>query len=124
LAELASTQARLLFFLNSHCGSCLRIADKVDGWAYQLDPAVGILVVYVDESAAAGQVRHSREVATWEPELNVQRVLGLQGTPAAVLLGADGLLAGGPVAGEDDILELVEAVSDEIAAPPREQPLV
>ncbi|WP_165356958.1 MauE/DoxX family redox-associated membrane protein [Nocardioides zhouii] len=116
LAEAASTQARVLFFLNTHCGSCLRIAEKVDGWADRLDPAVGILVVYTDESAAAGQVGHRPDLATWEPELNAQRVLGLSGTPAAVLLGADGLLAGGPVTGEDNILELVEAVLEEVEA--------
>ncbi len=116
LVEAASTQARFLFFLNTHCGSCLRIAEKVDEWADRLDPAVGILVVYVDESAATAQVGHRPDLATWEPELNVQRILALPGTPAAVLLGADGLLAGGPVTGEDNILELVEAVLDEVGA--------
>ena len=116
LAEAARTQARFLFFLNTHCGSCLRIGEKLDGWADRLDPAVGVLAVYVDESAAASQVVHRPDLATWEPELNVQRVLALGGTPAAVLLGADGLLAGGPVKGEDDILELVDAVLAEVEA--------
>ena len=116
LAEAASTQARLVFFLNTHCGSCLRIGEKLDGWADRLDPAVGIIAVYATESAAAEQVTHRADLATWEPELNVQRVLGLAGTPAAVLLGADGLLAGGPVRGEDEIVELVEAVLAEVAA--------
>jgi hypothetical protein len=32
------------------------------------------------------------------------------GAPAAVLLGADGYLAGGPVAGEDDVAAFVEDV--------------
>ncbi len=114
LAETSTTQARLLFFLNTHCGSCLRIADKVDGWADRLDPAVGVLVVYAHEWAAADQELHRPELATWEPELNVQRVLGLSGTPAVVVLGADGLLAGGPVVGEANILELVEAVLAEV----------
>lgn len=116
LAEAASTQARLVFFLNTHCGSCLRIGEKLDGWADRLDPAVGIIAVYATESAAAEQVTHRADLATWEPELNVQRVLGLAGTPAAVLLGADGLLAGGPVRGEDEIVELVEAVLAEVEA--------
>ena len=116
LVEAARTQARLLLFLNTHCGSCLRTAEKIDGWADRLDPAVGVLAVYVDESSAAQQVGHRRDLATWEPELNVQRVLGFQGSPAAVLLGADGLLAGGPVTGEDDVTELVEAVLAEVEA--------
>lgn len=123
LAEVASTQARFLFFLNAHCGSCLRIAEHLDGWADRLDPAVGILAVYVNTSAAE-RAAHRHDLATWEPELNVQRVLGITGTPAAVLLGADGLLAGGPVSGEDDIMELVEAVFEQIGeAPPLDEQL-
>ncbi len=118
LAEAASTQARLLLFLNAHCGSCLRIADRVDGWADRLDPAVGVLAVYVDKSTAAGQSGHRSDLATWEPELNVQRVLGSHGSPSAVLLGADGYLAGGPVSGEDDVVELVEAVLEQVDGAP------
>ena len=114
LAEIASTQARFLFFLNTHCASCQRIAAQLDGWADRLDPAVGILAVYFDENVAERAAGHRKEMATWEPELNVQRVLGITSNPSAVLLGADGLLAGGPVKGEDNILELVEAVFAEV----------
>ena len=113
LAEIASTQARFLFFLNPHCGSCLRIAEQLDEWADRLDPAVGILAVYFDENVAK-QVGHRKDLATWEPELNVQRVLGVTSNPSAVLLGADGLLAGGPVKGEDAVIGLVEAVFAEV----------
>lgn len=113
LAEIASTQARFLFFLNTHCASCQRIAAQLDGWADRLDPAVGILAVYFDENVAE-HAGHRKDLATWEPELNVQRVLGITSNPSAVLLGADGLLAGGPVRGEDNILELVEAVFEEL----------
>ncbi len=114
LVEAASNQARMLFFLNMHCGSCMRIAEKLDSWADRLDPAVGLLAVYGDQTIAGEQDGHRRELATWEPELNVQRVFGLSGTPAAVVLGADGLLAGGPVVGEANIFELVEAVLAEV----------
>ncbi|RYB92379.1 hypothetical protein EUA06_05325 [Nocardioides glacieisoli] len=113
LAEIASTQARFLFFLNTHCASCQRIAAQLDGWADRLDPAVGILAVYFDENVAE-HAGHRKDLATWEPELNVQRVLGITSNPSAVLLGADGLLAGGPVRGEDNILELVETVFAEL----------
>lgn len=113
LMEAATTQARFLFFLNTHCGACLRVAERLDEWADRLDPAVGVLAVYVDESTAR-QGSHRTELAAWDPELNVRRVLGLTGTPSAVLLGADGLLAGGPVRGEDEVIELVEAVFAEV----------
>lgn len=114
LTELAMTQARLLVVLNPGCGPCVRTAARLDDWAALLAPAVGVLAVYPDESSAAGAPEHARELGVVEPELNVRRVLAV-GTPAAVLLGADGLLAGGPVAGEDAVSEFVEDVVDELS---------
>jgi len=35
---------------------------------------------------------------------------GVRGTPSAILLGADGLLAGGPVTGVTDVMTFVEEV--------------
>jgi thiol-disulfide isomerase/thioredoxin len=115
LTEAATTQARLVVVLNSNCGPCIRTAEKLDGWAQRLDPVVGVLVVYPDEAAAAGQVGHSPDLSTWEPDWNVRRVFALA-PPSVVLLGADGFLAGGPVSGEDEVNELVETVLAEVEA--------
>ena len=117
LSELAMTQARLLVVLNPHCGPCVRTAEKLDDWAAQLDPAVGVLAVYPDQSSADRATEHARELAASEPERNVRRLFSV-GTPAAVLVGADGFLAGGPVAGEDDVAEFVA----EVLAAVSEQP--
>lgn len=122
LSELASTQARLLVVLNQGCGPCVRISEKLDDWAERLSPAVGVLAVYPNAEAAGGAQEHAPDLAVWEPDLNVRRVF-VGGTPTAVLLGADGLLAGGPVLGEDAVAELVETVLDELHAPPPEQPV-
>ena len=113
LAELARTQARLVVILNPGCGPCIRIGDKLDEWAARLAPAVGILAVYPDEPSARGATNHAPELAAWEPDYNVRRVFAA-GTPTAVLLGADGLLAGGPVAGEDEVEALVDDVLAEL----------
>ncbi|MCW2738257.1 MauE/DoxX family redox-associated membrane protein [Nocardioides sp.] len=117
LSELAALQARLLVVLNPHCGSCVRTAEKLDDWAAQLGPAVGVLAVYPDAATASGATEHAPGLATSEPELNVRRVFSV-GTPGAVLLGADGFLAGGPVAGEGRVAQLVEDVLTELAAQP------
>ncbi|MCF6376296.1 hypothetical protein L2K70_01620 [Nocardioides KLBMP 9356] len=109
LTEAATTQARLVIALNANCGPCVRTGEKVDEWARRLDPAIGVIVVYPDEHAARAQTGHSPDLSTWEPDWNVRRVFALA-PPSAVLLGADGFLAGGPVSGEDEVLELVEAV--------------
>lgn len=113
LGELATTQARMLVVLNPGCGPCVRTAAKLDEWAAQLAPAVGVLAVYPDEPSADGSGEHARELCAVEPELNVRRLFAV-GTPAAVLLGADGYLAGGPVSGEDDVAQFVEDVLAEL----------
>ncbi len=88
-------------------GPCLRIGMGGDAWAELLAPALGIVAVYPDEKIARRATHHSAELAAWEPDFNVRRVFDVA-TPAAVLLGADGLMAGGPVVGEDDVEALVD----------------
>jgi len=78
---------------------------------------VGLLAVYPDVASAAAAPQHARELSASEPELNVRRVFSA-GTPSAVLLGADGYLAGGPVAGEDAVAEFVEDVLSVLADEP------
>ena len=115
LVELAATQARLLVFLNPSCGPCVRTAAKLDDWAAHLEPAVGTLAVYPDEKSAARVTEHAAGLTVWEPELNLRRLFTV-GTPAAVLLGADGFLAGGPVAGEDEVADFVTDILEEIGS--------
>ncbi|WP_210649281.1 MauE/DoxX family redox-associated membrane protein [Nocardioides sp. SYSU D00065] len=117
LTELAASQARLLLVLNPGCSPCVRVAERVDGWSAQLGPAVGVVAVYPDGPSARAASQHAAETAAWEPELNIRRVFSV-GTPAAILLGADGFLAGGPVAGEDDVVEFVAEVQEALAEEP------
>lgn len=48
--------------------------------------------------------------------------LGLHGYPTAVLLGADGLTAGGPVAGPDEVLQMADEVRDLFGEEPAPAP--
>jgi uncharacterized membrane protein YphA (DoxX/SURF4 family)/thiol-disulfide isomerase/thioredoxin len=109
LVQLSASQARLLVVLNPGCGPCVRTAERLDDWAARLAPAVGVVAIYPDEASARAAGEHVPDLSAWEPELNVRRVFSV-GAPAAVLLGADGYLAGGPVAGEDDVAAFVEDV--------------
>lgn len=117
LAELTATQARLLVVLNPGCGPCVRVAERLDEWAAALHPAVGVVAVHPDESSARAQSLHSPQLGAWEPELNIRRVFSV-GTPSAVLLGADGFLAGGPVAGEKSVTAFVAEVLEAVAEQP------
>jgi uncharacterized membrane protein YphA (DoxX/SURF4 family)/thiol-disulfide isomerase/thioredoxin len=120
LWELTSTQARLVVVLSPGCGPCVRTAERLDAVSAQLAPAVGILAVYPDAASADAAPEHARELGVWEPDSNIRRGFSV-GTPAAILLGADGFLAGGPVAGERDVAEffdeVLEALSEQPAAP-------
>ena len=118
LTELATTQARLLVLLNPGCNPCDRIAKRLDSWATRLEPVVGLLALYPYAPPTDADLVHARDLVVLEPELNVRRLLSV-GTPSAVLLGADGFLAGGPVAGEDSVAELVENVLTELDAAAR-----
>lgn len=118
LVELASLQARLLVVLSPGCGPCVRTAERLDDWAERLGPAVGVLAVYPDVASAAAAGQHASEISTSEPDLNLRRVFSISSTPSAVLLGADGYLAGGPVAGEDAVAEFVEDVLSVLADEP------
>ncbi len=118
LAELASTQARLLVVLNPHCGPCVRTAEKLDAWADRLAPGVGVVAVH---PVPGLDLPHRTVPAAVEPEHNVRRIFSV-GAPGAVLLGADGLMAGGPVAGAGDVERFVEEILGELesadASPP------
>ena len=78
---------------------------------------MGVVAIYPTAESASGAVEHDPELATWEPERNVRRVFSV-GTPAAILLGADGFLAGGPVAGEGAVAGFVADVLAEVSAQP------
>jgi thiol-disulfide isomerase/thioredoxin len=111
LAELAATQARLLVVLNPHCGPCVRTAEKLDAWADRLGPAVGVVAVHPEVGL---DLPHREVLTAVEPAHNVRRVFSV-GAPGAVLLGADGLMAGGPVAGAGDVERFVQEVIVELA---------
>jgi hypothetical protein len=119
LLELAATRARLLVMLSPGCGPCGRIAARIGEWSRALDGVVAVHPVYDVPVRGLPELDHSRESTLHQPDSNVSRVLGSASTPCAVLLGADGLLAGGPVGGEIPITELVEELLAEIRAPAR-----
>lgn len=110
LHSIARDQAVLLVILSAGCAPCHRAAERIGHWQARI-PMVDVRPVSTSALATAGaafpelagQLLHDQE----------GRVLLAFGThtPTAVLLGTDGLLAGGPVAGELEIDELVEDIA-------------
>src|SRR5690625_7397539 len=58
--------------------------------------------------------------ALHDPQFSAREVLGAKTAPSAVLLGADGLLAGGPVTGGRGVIEFVDEIQEQLAAAQRE----
>lgn len=120
LRELPAAQAVLLVFLSPGCGPCQRVLEALPEHRAQVSPAVRIDVVASEQAdwlagAAAGGTRSGTGGRVWEdPDQNAARVFGISGRPAAVLLGADGTVAGGPVTGEGEVNALIDEMADQL----------
>lgn len=113
LRSLAAGGAQLLLFLSPGCGSCAGIARDLPRWMARELP-IGIRVVV---SAGAPDMPGAPvwvETAWIDPAGEVGRTLGVGGTPGAVLLGADGLLAGGPVLGSAAVREFYVQIAEQL----------
>ena len=112
LAVLAHGQAMLVFRLSPGCGSCASIIEQLRGWGEAIGPiALRIMVpVGAPEQGIHGFDEFPQQMIMRDPGGATVTALGLSGYPTAVLLGTDGLTAGGPALGYDAVMELAEEV--------------
>jgi hypothetical protein len=114
LREVAAGQAMLLLLLSSGCGSCRQVTARLPEWVEAL-PGLSVRVVSGIPHAQTVQFEPQWDgLVLYEPQASVGQVFGLMGRPAAVLLGADGLLAGGPVKGYHAIAQFVDDIRAEL----------
>lgn len=113
LTDLVKLGATLLVFVSPGCGSCRPAIEGIPGWAAELAPVrvIGVVSQTIEATVRAvpeleGHLMHDTQGVT-------NRIFGSR-TPSAVLLGRDGLLAGGPVTGSPDVLAFVEDVRAEL----------
>lgn len=113
LTELVREGAQLLVFVSPGCGSCTPVMERIPEWAAGLGP---VRVRAVVAQTLDGVLDRSPELAghlLHDPQGATRRVFD-SGTPGAVLLGGDGLLAGGPVRGKESVLDVVEDIRAEL----------
>ena len=96
----------LTAFLDNH---------SVEGWAQELAPVSVKAVVIGQPSMLRGDLAVLGGHAYFDPYAIGRVAFGLS-TPAAVLVGTDGKLAGGPALGEHDIIDFVALVREHIRA--------
>lgn len=117
LRHLARSQAQLLVLVNCWCGPTHEALERLPRWRGRL-PQLGVQMVFVPHPFEAAAVDGSLTGIWWDPGSRVYDDLGVGSSPGAVLLGADGLLAGGPVNGVDDIEQFVADIEAELAQAP------
>ncbi|GAA4124931.1 hypothetical protein GCM10022415_31470 [Knoellia locipacati] len=109
LHELSAERAQLLVFVNCYCASTREAMAQATAWDARFD-LVDVRLVFsipiVDSLGPppAGTLVDHAGLA-WE-------AFGFTDSPSAVLLGIDGHLAGGPVSGSDEVLELLDEVAE------------
>jgi cytochrome oxidase Cu insertion factor (SCO1/SenC/PrrC family) len=114
LRELAHERPQLLVFLSTYCGACVEIAAQLPSWRAQLGP-VEIQLVFVDELDKVPAKVTAPGIHVWhDVERGATDTFAATGKPAAVLLGADGLLAGGPTIGQNSVTTFVEDIIAEL----------
>ena len=113
LSHESAKAAHLLVFLSPGCGPCGRIGPLVAGWSEQLAPVVVRAVVAGQPDVVRTWLTYLQGHAWFDP-FGITRTAFTAGNPSAVLLGADGLVAGGPVHGEEDVLAFVADVADQL----------
>ena len=113
LQELAESRPQLILAVSGTCSSCLETIEAAPSWGERL-PEVDVHLMYV---SAEIPMSHgpSLSLTLYDSRRFAYEALALRGTPSAVLLGADGLLAGGPVVGHQAISGFMDDVEAELA---------
>lgn len=117
LRALAKNQARMLVFVSATCAGCVKFLKTMSSWQERL-PQVALHPVY----SSLESLQTSRKAGTLPEGLTplIDRDAGARanfgnGVPLAVVLGADGLIAGGPVAGKEQVEELLADIEAQFA---------
>lgn len=111
LRTIAQYHAVLLAFLNESCGPCVRAQSLLAGFD-EANPEIAVRSVYREY---ANREAIPSDVPWYvDPAGQTGAALGAMSTPSAVLLGADGLIAGGPVHGEEAFTQFLTDISEEL----------
>lgn len=106
LRELASRQARVLIWVSPTCGPCLDVIAKIGQWQEKLGSTIGVHPVISSEASLENLAVPENITVFIDEGGNTQRNFG-GGTPTAVALGTDELMAGGPVYGKGAVIDFM-----------------
>lgn len=106
--SLVATTPHLLLFVRPGCGSCDRLMEAAD----ELQASLGDDARLLYATGAAREVLDAAHPGLGERVVfgiaSAREKLGVEKTPAAVLIGLNGRLVAGPVHGAQAVLDVVE----------------
>ncbi|WP_270408251.1 MauE/DoxX family redox-associated membrane protein [Brachybacterium paraconglomeratum] len=116
LTQLTAQRAALLVFVTEGCGPCERVLDHAEEWIGELEQTLQVRFVF---SRPLDQLRERTtdrvtDHALHDLQFTARTALGGTSAPSAVLLGADGQLAGGPVNGGSAVIEFVQEIREQL----------
>lgn len=115
LATLALERAQLLVWIACGCARSHEAVALVHDWRHRM-PGVDVRLVSTLRPESTAAVFGEQERWLHDPDGQALALLGAQADPVGLLLGADGLLAGGPVEGIDDLTDFGEQIAEQLSA--------
>ena len=118
LRIMAHGRARALFYVGPEHGPCLTVIQRLRDVPGALGP-VALHTVVSHEGGLRALPPSLRANALVDPDRSLAGSFGMACTPWAAVLGADGLLAGGPVVGDAPVRRLLDELLERFGAAPR-----
>jgi methylamine dehydrogenase accessory protein MauD len=123
LAALRSSgQPTLLFFTNPDCAPCDAVLPDIARWQREHADRVSIAVIShgsIEVNRGKAE-QHGLRTVLLQKDREVKEAYQVEGTPAAVLVGADGRIASRMGYGGEDIEGLLRQALDGVVSPPLE----
>jgi hypothetical protein len=117
LQEMVRERAQLLVVVNCHCGTTATALRAWPDYRRRL-PQLDVRFVFSGVAPQAS-VDGTDLTAAWTDHGGVTaHTLGITGSPGAILLGADGMIAGGPVSGNAELDEFVDEIAEALSEAP------
>lgn len=118
LHDLVAEGAVVALRLSPGCGSCSTVIARLPEYVDRLGPLRARVLVprYGSTEAHAPHLGAiPADLVLEDPAAGACQALGLRSFPSAVLLGTDGLTAGGPVSGADAVLDFLDEIAEIMA---------
>lgn len=113
LRALSMTQPLLLLAVTPGCVPCAPVFSAVAEWRALL-PEVSVRLLFSGVPEGNSATEYDEPQSLHDPHHYVRDSIADWGTPTAVLLGGDGMLAGGPVTGYDAIESFIDDIYESL----------